>query len=93
MTEPRRFRLGDIEVEAVQVHDSLAVVQTIAAWIYRNGGRLTDPLTTFDCAFRLHTVNGLLPVNVGDWVSRSVASGAFYRHSDDVFTTEFTPQH
>jgi hypothetical protein len=83
---PQRYLMGEIEVEAVQVPDDLGAVMAIADWIHTNGGRLTDPMTTFDCAFRLYTVNGKLPVNVGDWVSRSVASGAFYRHKPDVFT-------
>lgn len=62
--------------EARQVPDDLNGIYEIAQWIYSDGGKLTDPLHTFDCAFKLHGPGGDTAVQVGDWVIR-VAAGEF----------------
>lgn len=86
--KPYRTRNGTKTVTAVQVPDELSTVARIAAWVYDQGGKLTDPMTTFDCAFRLHVDGEMVPVNVGDWVMRH-RNGAFAVAPDDEFDGVF----
>lgn len=76
----------NLTVAAVQVPDELSAVMRIAAWVYDNGGKLTDPMFTFDCAFRLGPE--ATPVNVGDWVVR-YGDGTFAVMPDEAFAGAF----
>ncbi len=89
---PQRYLCGATPVDAVQVPDDLGGVMAIADWIHTNGGRLTDPMATFDCAFRLYLADGTTtqPVRVGDWVVRFPSgSREFHRYTADTFAEAF----
>ncbi|WP_409186687.1 DUF6011 domain-containing protein [Amycolatopsis sp. VS8301801F10] len=87
---PQIFRKKPVEIEAMQVLDDLNQVYDVAAWVDRNGGKLTDPLHTFDCAFKIHTLEGDMAVNPGDWVIRGV-HGEFYPCKPDIFAETYEP--
>jgi hypothetical protein len=86
----RKNVLAGPEVQAVQVADELEALYEVAQWIHANGGRLTDPLHTFDSAFRIHSKGGDLAVHPGDYVVLS-GNGQFSVATPDVFeaTHEF----
>jgi hypothetical protein len=83
-----KFRKKPVEIEAMPVHDDLNQIFEVVKWIHSNGGELTDPLHTFDCTFRIRTLEGEMAVNVGDWVIRGV-QGEFYPCRGDIFEATY----
>jgi hypothetical protein len=84
----KTYRKKPVEIQAVQVIDDLTQIYEVAEWIHANGGKLTDPLCTFDCAFRIHTLEGDMAVNLGDYVIRGV-KGEFYPCKPDIFEATY----
>ncbi len=91
MFNVQRFRAHGTEVDAVQVYDDLGQNLAVAEWIHTNGGRLTDPMTTFDCNFKVYIDGAQVPVNIGDWVLRFVAHGSFAVWAHHKFEAAFKP--
>lgn len=85
---PKTYRKKPVEIQAMQVIDDLSEVYRVAEWIHANGGKLTDPLYTLDCAFRIHTLEGDMAVNPGDYVIRGV-QGEFYPCKPDIFEATY----
>lgn len=90
MTAPSKYRKKPVVIEAMQVSDDLEQLYDVAKWIDANGGKLTDPLHTFDCAFRIKTLEGEMAVNPGDYVIRGV-KGEFYSCRGDIFEATYEP--
>lgn len=68
-------------VLAMQVMDDLGQNLTVAEWIHHNGGRLSDPMTSMDCAFTLYVGDGperapSIAVQIGDVIAM-VQHGVF----------------
>ncbi|WDH77921.1 hypothetical protein PTQ19_10345 [Microbacterium esteraromaticum] len=86
MSAPERFRKKPVEIEAMWLGaymDSQAIVN----WIRANGGEASAYNTdggTGPVALFIHTLEGQMRADIGDWIIRGV-QGEFYPCKPDIF--------
>lgn len=88
---PKTYRKKPVEIQAMQITDSLASVAAAANWIVENGGSCTSPMAFYErheTAFRIKTLEGVMDVDLGDYVIRGV-QGEFYPCKPDIFAATY----
>lgn len=88
MTTARTFRKKPVEIDAMQLIDDLANHQAIANWINSNGGEAS--LSFADTWMTIHTLEGDMRADLGDWIIRGV-KGEFYPCKPDIFEATYEP--
>lgn len=90
MSEPmklRKKRKKSVVIEAMQVLDDLASHQAIRSWArdsVAEGERIPVSITAFDSHMVIHTLEGDMRADIGDWIIRGV-NGEFYPCREDIF--------
>lgn len=84
MTRPGRYVKRPITVEALQLFTSNA--EEVLAWILDSGGQASYSYMLFT----IHTLEGRMTANFGDWIIRGV-QGEFYACKPDIFEATYEP--
>lgn len=78
-------------IQAMQVLDDLASHQAIRAWArdsVAEGERIPVSITAFDSHMVVHTLEGDMRADIGDWIIRGV-NGEFYPCEPDIFAATY----
>lgn len=87
MTSPIKFRKKPVEIEAMQVEDDIRVHESICQWAENStaeGGIVPVVMSRFDSHLIIHTLEGTMHADIGDWIIRGV-QGEFYPCREDIF--------
>lgn len=82
------YRKLPVEIEAMQLDGRTA---DVAKWITANGGNfhaLTDPHISANDVLFIHTLEGEMRADPGDWIIRGV-KGEFYPCKPEIFTATY----
>lgn len=82
ITEPQTY-CKHSSVEALRWDGTSESTHTILEWA---GGKITGPFE--DGKLTVHTLEGPLPMAIGDWALRG-AQGEFWMNREDVFTEAY----
>ena len=90
MNAPKRFRKRPVEIEAMRWDGSLLSTETVTQWC---GGAYDYEVKASDHTDKaewisIHTLEGVMRADVGDWVIRGVA-GEFYPCRDEIFAATY----
>lgn len=83
----QRFRKKPVVVEAMQVLDDIRVHIEICRWAEANtpeGKVIPVVMSSFDSHLVIHTLEGTMRADLGDWIIKGVA-GEFYPCKPDIF--------
>ncbi len=96
-----KYRMKPITIEAKQFPDAGPDQSDIAEWVEENGGKLNlydgaiaDKVkTSTEAVWRwkwgsIKTLEGLIHVNIGDWIIKGV-KGEFYSCKPDIFEATY----
>ena len=88
-----KFRKKPVVIEAMQVEDDIRSHIAIHNWAASHvaeGEVIPVSITAFDSTLIIHTLEGDMLANVGDWIIRGVA-GEFYPCKPDIFAATYEP--
>ena len=86
-----KYRKKPVVIEAMQVLDDLASHQAIRAWArdsVAEGERIPVSITAFDSHMVIHTLEGDMRADLGDWIIKGV-QGEFYPCKPDIFEATY----
>ena len=86
-----KFRNKPVEIEAMQVLDDLRSHIEIRKWAtasVREGDLIPVSITAFDSHMVIHTLEGDMRADIGDWIIRGV-QGEFYPCKPDIFALTY----
>lgn len=92
-TTPQRFTKRPVTIEAIQWDGTPKTLDTLIDWSRANtlpGGIIPIPNADQDNRLIIHTLEGTMRGDVGDWVIKGV-SGEFYACKPDIFTQTYDP--
>jgi len=87
MSEVSRFRKKPVVIEAMQVLDDIRAHQQICEWAARgtpSGEVIPVVMSRFDSHLIIHTREGTMHAELGDWIVKGVA-GEFYPCKPEIF--------
>ncbi len=88
--KPRWFKKKPVAIQAIRF-DSATAAKEITEW---SGGKVAphvgDPVPQVPSYLVIHTLEGSMMVNPGDWVIKGVA-GEFYPCKPDIFEATYEP--
>jgi len=89
MTTARRFRKKSVVIEAMQFTD-LNSYLAIVAWMKncRDTSALADEVRYSSPIMTLHTLEGTMAANPGDWIIRGIKN-EFYPCRPDIFEASY----
>lgn len=84
-----RYRMKPVEIDAHQFDGTVGSANRVLGWIGSNSGdakrvHATKP----ELGLIIHTLEGDMRAEPGDWIIKGVA-GEFYPCRDDIFTTTY----
>lgn len=84
-----RYRKKPVEIEAVQFNGAVESANRILGWIGSNDGDAKRAHTTRpELGLVIHTLEGDMRAEPGDWIIKGVA-GEFYPVRDDIFAATY----
>lgn len=87
MIQAKKYRKKPVEVEAMQVLDDLRVHEQICQWAAKDipeGNIIPVVMSSFDSHLMIHTLEGTMHANLGDFIIKGV-QGEFYPCKPDIF--------
>ena len=93
MNVPQRFTKRPVAIEAIQWDGTAQTLDDLAAWSRRHtlpGGIIPIPNADQDNRLIIHTLEGTMRGDVGDWVIKGV-SNEFYACKPDIFEATYRP--
>ena len=91
MPAPQQFRKKPVVIEAMQVLDDLRSHIAIRDWATSHTAEfdvIPVSITAFDSHLVIHTLEGDMRADIGDWIIRGVA-GEFYPCKPDIFAATY----
>lgn len=82
MSKLQRYRKKPVVIEAMQVEDDLRQQVAIVHWVAAGGGEVWLPFA--DSFITIHTLEGDMRADIGDWIIKGV-NGEFYPCKPDIF--------
>lgn len=92
-TTPQRFTKRPVTIEAIQWDGSAQTLDDLTAWSRQHtlpGGIIPIPNADQDNRLIIHTLEGTMRGDVGDWIIKGV-SNEFYACKPDIFTQTYEP--
>lgn len=83
----KQYRKKPVVIEAMQVLDDIRVHHEICEWAKRStdeGKVIPVVMSSFDSHLIIHTLEGTMHADLGDWIIRGV-QGEFYPCKPDIF--------
>lgn len=93
MSAPQRFRKRPVVIEAMQVMDDIRQHIRICEWaksVTPDGKVVPVVMSRFDTTLLIHTLEGTMTADLGDWIIRGV-QGEFYPCKPDIFEETYEP--
>ena len=86
-----RFQKKPVEIQAMQFDGTKESANQVLSWIGRNGADAKRAHTTKpERGPIIHTLEGEMHANLGDWIIRGV-QGEFYPCKPDIFAATYEP--
>lgn len=86
-----KFRKKPVEIEAVPFDGTVGSANRTLGWIGSNGGDAKRVHATRpELGLVIHTLEGDMRAEPGDWIIKGVA-GEFYPCRDDIFAATYEP--
>ena len=92
-TTPQRFTKRPVTIEAIQWDGTAQTLDDLTAWSRQHtppGGIIPIPNADQDNRLIIHTLEGTMRGDVGDWIIRGV-QGEFYPCKPDIFEATYEP--
>ena len=92
-TTPQRFTKRPVTIEAIQWDGTTQTLDDLTAWSSQHtlpGGIIPIPNADQDNRLIIHTLEGTMRGDVGDWVIKGV-SNEFYACKPDIFAETYEP--
>ena len=90
---PQRFTKRPVTIEAIQWDGTAQTLDDLTAWSRQHtlpGGIIPIPNADRDNRLIIHTLEGTMRGDVGDWVIKGV-NGEFYACKPDIFEATYQP--
>lgn len=87
----KKYRKKPVEIEAMQVLDDLQVHEAICRWAAKDipqGKIFPVVMSAFDSHLIIHTLEGTMRANLGDFIIKGV-QGEFYPCKPDIFEATY----
>lgn len=91
MNQPMKYRKKPVVIEAMQVHDDIRQNIEIQRWaesVTPEGAVIPVVMPRFDPGMIIHTLEGTMTANIGDYIIRGV-KGEFYPCREDIFEATY----
>lgn len=86
MTNVRTFVKKPVQIEAIQFFDTVDRIHEICEW--SKEGIVVDYTDPSSVTLRIHTLEGTMTANEGDWIIKGI-QGEFYPCKPDIFETTY----
>lgn len=93
MATPQKYRKKPVVIEAMQVLDDMRQHIAIRQWAAEHtdeGEIIPISITAFDSTMVIHTLEGDMRADLGDYIIRGV-NGEFYPCKPDIFEKTYDP--